>query len=287
MTYYELLGVTEQATADEIKRAYRKLASQHHPDKGGDKVKFQEIQSAYDTLSDPGKRQQYDMQRSGQMPGGFRFTVNGQDMSGMGGGVEEMLRNFGFNFGGFPGGDPFGHVRQPRRNKDLRIDIPITLASTLEEQSKTISVQTTNGHRETVEVKIPRGVSNGTQIKYAGIGDNFFNTLPRGDLYVHFTILPHPPFFVDGLDIIVEKTVDCLTAITGGEIEVSGIDDKKFLLSVPPGAQPGSAFRLTGQGVWQLHGLQRGNLIVKLAITIPQNLSDKQIELINQIKNTQ
>ena len=100
MTHYATLGVGENANADEIKKAYRKLASQHHPDKGGDTVKFQEIQTAYDTLHDPAKREQYDYERKN--PSGMRFTVNGQDFGGgMPPGMEDMFRNFGFNFGGF------------------------------------------------------------------------------------------------------------------------------------------------------------------------------------------
>ena len=256
MTHYATLGVAENASPEEIKKAYRRLASQHHPDKGGDTQRFQEIQTAYDVLSDSSRRQQYDMQRQGPGPG-FRFTVNGQEMSGMPGGMEDLLRGFGFNFGGgFPGGDPFGHVRQPRRNKDLRIDIPVTLASTFEEQKKTISVQTTNGHRETVEVTIPRGVTTGTQIKYSGLGDNFFGSLARGDLYVNFVVTPPPGYFIDGLDIITTAEVDCLDAITGGELEVAGIDDTKFSLSIPAGIQHGTMLRIAGHGIWLLNSSQ-------------------------------
>lgn len=282
MTHYQTLGVSDTASSEEIKKAYRKLASQHHPDKGGDTAKFQAIQTAYDTLGDPAKKEQYDLERQGL--GGMRFTVNGHDMSGMPGGMEDILRNFGFNFN--RGGDPFGHFRQPRRNKDLRIEIPLTLSSTLEEQVKTVSVQTTNGHRETVEVKIPRGVTNGTQIKYPGLGDNFFNTLARGDLYVHFSVLQQPPFTVDGLDIHTAIEIDCLSAIVGGETEVSGLDGSKFLVTVPAGTQPGTVLRIKGQGIWQLNGSTRGNLLVKINITVPQNLTAQQLELINQIKNT-
>ena len=285
MTHYATLGVAENASSEEIKRAYRKLASQHHPDKGGDTKRFQEIQTAYDAVSDDAKRAQYDAER--QNPGGFRFTVNGQPHHDMHGGMEDILRGFGFNFGGMAGGDPFGHVRQPRRNKDLRVDIPITLASTLEEQTKTISVQTTNGHRETVEVTIPRGVFHGTQIKYPGLGDNLFNTLARGDLYVHFSVHPDPTLEVAGLDLIKQFNIDCLDAITGTEIEVKGLDDNKFVLTIPPGIQNGMMLRIANHGLWQLHSSQRGHLLVKIAVTVPRNLTVEQLDLIKQIKNTQ
>lgn len=283
-THYETLGIGENANADEIKKAYRKLASQHHPDKGGDTAKFQSIQSAYDTLQDPAKREQYDHER--RNPGGMRFTVNGHEMNGMPPGMEDMFRNFGFNFGGFPGGGPFGHMhQQPRRNKDLRIDIPITLASTLEDQVKTMSLQTTNGHRENVEIQIPRGAMPGMQIKYPGLGDNFVNTLPRGDLYAHITFQPHS-FEIQGLDVITTVQINCLTAMIGGEVEVEGIDGNKFVVELQQGTQPNSQLRIRDQGLWQMHGSTRGNLYVRIAITVPRNLTAEQIAAVRGIQST-
>jgi len=262
MTHYETLGVSESADADEIKRAYRKLASQHHPDKGGDTQKFQEIQSAYDTLQDPAKREQYDHERRNP-GGGFRFNVNGHDMPGMPPHMEDMLRNFGFNFG-FPNGEPF--ARHPRRNKDLRVEVPVSLVSTLEDQHKTLSIQTTNGNRETVDVNIPRGVVGGTQIKYPNLGDNFFNTLDRGDLYVVIVLQPHAPFEINGIDVTTTVQIDCLTAIIGGDVEVEGIDGSKFVVNLQPGTQNNTVLRIRDQGLWQIHGSHRGNLYAKIAV---------------------
>ena len=280
MTHYETLGIPESASQDEIKKAYRKLASQHHPDKGGDTKKFQEIQTAYDALGDPAKRDQYDHEL--ENPGGFKFTVNGHDMHGMPPHMADMFRNFGFNFGG----DPFNQMRQSRRNKDLRIEVPVTLASTLADQTKTVSIQTTNGQRETIEVNIPRGVTNGTQIKYPNLGDNFFNTLERGDLFVVVFLQPHPPFELNGLDVTTTVHVDCLTAITGGEVQVEGIDGSKFVVNLPQSTQPNMVLRIKDQGIWQIHGSTRGNLYVRIALTVPRNLSPEQLETISQIKST-
>jgi DnaJ-class molecular chaperone len=283
MTHYAPLGVNENADAAEIKRAYRKLASQHHPDKGGDTARFQEIEAAYRILSDPAQRDQYDHQRRNP-GGGFRFTVNGQDMQGMPSGMEDIMRQFGF---GFPGANPFGGMhQQPRRNKDLRIDIPVTLASTLADQNKTVSVQTTNGSRENIDITIPRGAQSGTQIKYPGLGDNFFNTLPRGDLYVQIFVQPHAPFEVHGLDVVTTVYIDCLTAIAGGDVTVEGIDGSRFVLALSPGTQPNTVLRIRDQGVWQIHGSTRGNLHVKIHVTVPRNLTEAQLQTIREIQST-
>jgi len=281
MTYYEILGVAKDANPDEIKKAYRKLASQHHPDKGGDKSKFQEIQQAYDTLSDAGRRQQYDMQQNGfgGHPGA-QFHWHGADMNQD---LGEIFRSFGF------GGNPFEfhHRPQQRRNKDLRVEIPIPLVSTLEEQTKTVSVQTTNGHRETVEVKIPRGITSGTNIKYPNLGDNFFNTLPRGDLYVQIFVAPAENFSIAGIDLYSKFSVNCLLAITGGDVLITSLDNREFLLTVPPGTQPGTKFRIANQGLYQLNSSIRGNLYLEMAVSIPQNLSIDELESIRSISTKQ
>jgi len=276
MTHYATLGVSETATPDEIKRAYRKLASQHHPDKGGDTKRFQEIQTAYDTLSDNGKRQQYDMQRNGFAggPGGVHFTWH----SGGAPDLNEIFRNFGFN------GDPFNTGRQrERRNKDLRIEIPMDLVDTLQDQTKTVSVQTTNGQRNTMEVNIPRGVTSGTQIKYTGLGDNLFDTIPRGDLYVQFSVRVPENFVIHNLDIHTRVVVNCLIAIVGGTVKITGIDGTEFELTIPPGVQPGTKFRLTNNGLYQMNSSERGHLYIELAVSIPKDFSIEQVEIIKNL----
>jgi curved DNA-binding protein len=285
MTHYEKLGVGESASQDEIKKAYRKLASQHHPDKGGDTAKFQEIEAAYRTLSDPAQREQYDHQR--RNPGG-NFHFNGPDMhGGMPGGMEDLFRNFGFNFNGH---DPFAQFRQhqqPRRNKDLQVQVPISLAETVNDKSITLSVQTTKGTRENVEITIPRGATHGTQIKYPKLGDNFFDGLARGDLYVQVVLHPHPNFEVhNDVDVVMMHSIDCLTAMTGGDIEVTNFEGTKLVVRVPAGIQPGQTLRVKDQGIWVIHGSTRGNLLVKIQITVPKNLSAEQLELVNKIKST-
>lgn len=275
MTHYETLGVAETATAEEIKKAYRRLASQHHPDRGGDTAKFQAIQSAYDVVSDPQRREQYDLERRGGGPNiHFQWNNGHPDIS-------DIFRQFGFG-----GGDPFGQFRQhQRRNKDLRIEIPIPLVTTLEEQTKIVSVQTTNGQRETVEVRIPRGVTNGTNIKYANLGDNLFNTIPRGDLYVQINVHNAENYVVQGIDLHTRINVNCFIATAGGTATVTGLDGKMFLINIPAGTQPGLKFRIPEQGLYQLNSTVRGDLYAEIAISIPQNLSTEQLEIVKSLIN--
>ena len=286
MTHYNTLGVSENATADEIKQAYRRLANKHHPDRGGDTAEFQKIQSAYNVLSDDQARAQYDAERQGR--GGFHFTVNGQDF---GGGVppemEEMLRNFGFAFGhGFAGGgDPFAQFRQPRRNKDTTVELVVSLASTLDAQTRTISIQNTNGERNTVEVQIPRGVRPNSTIKYPGLGDNFFGSLPRGDLYIKILVEGNPQFGVDGLDLIKTVDINCIDAIIGTEINVQGLDGKQFAVNVPPGTQNGTRFRLNMQGLYAMNQSQRGFLIIVANLVVPAVTDSNQVEILKRIRN--
>jgi DnaJ-class molecular chaperone len=284
MTHYATLGVPETASQDEIKRAYRKLAMQHHPDKGGDTNRFQEIQSAYDIIGDEQKRSQYDVERQG---GGVRFNFNGQDFGGgMPPGMEDMLRNFGFAFGpGFAGGqgDPFSNFRQPRKNKDLQIEILISLASTLEEQTKIINVKTTNGDTYPIEVKIPRGVRPGSTIKYPNLGDNFFGSLPRGDLYVKVQIEANTEFGVNNTDLHKNIEIDCVQAMLGCTFSVKGLDGKLFDVNIPAGTQPGTRFRLAGQGLYLMNQNVRGSLIVNVKINVPVNLTAEQQQLLREL----
>lgn len=284
MTHYDTLGVPENASSEEIKKAYRKLANQHHPDKGGDTTKFQQIQSAYDILSDNNRRAQYDAESRGI--GGFRFTVNGQDMgSGMPPEMEDMLRNFGFAFGqGFAGhGDPFSHFRQPRKNKDLQIDLVVSLASTLNEQTKIINVRTTNGDIYPVEVKIPRGVRPSSTIKYPNLGDNFFATLPRGDLYIKVQIEANTDFGVDNLDLIKNIEIDCIRAILGDTVTIHGLDDKRFELTIPAGTQPNTKFRIPHQGLYAMNQNVRGAMIINVKISVPTNLTTEQTKILSEL----
>jgi DnaJ-class molecular chaperone len=275
--YFNILGVNKTASEDEIKKAYRGLAMKHHPDRGGDSNKFQEIEEAYRVLSDPNQRQQWEMQSQNPFAGGghgggggFHFNFNGMD-------INEM-----FNGGGI---DPFGVFRrQQRRNRDLRVSIVLDLASTLEKQSKNINVQHLNGRQQPLTIEIPRGARSGMQMKYTGHGDHTNQSAAPGDLYIEFQINPHHEFQVDGIDLIKSVSLDCFTAITGTEIIIGGLDGRQFSWTVPPGTQHGAKFKIQGQGLWALDQPVRGSIIAVVSITIPNNLTRDQIDLINDLK---
>lgn len=258
--YYQLLGVDQNATPADIKKAYRKLATQHHPDKGGDTAKFQELQKAYETLHDPAKRHEYDNPHN-QQPGGHHthFEFN------FGGAPNDIFSQFFSQ--GFPGQQhPFQQHSQPRKNKDLRTTISVTLASTLENQNKTINVQSTKGDTFTIHVSIPQGASDGITIKYSGMGDNFFETLTRGDLYVIINVIADNNFQIHGTNLVTNLEIDSMEAMLGTEKEVTGLDNKTYLINIPPGCQYGTKFGLNGQGLCNLNNPIRGDLIVNILI---------------------
>ena len=274
---YETLGVPKGASEEEIKKAYRRLASAHHPDKGGDTGKFQEIQSAYETLSDPVKRQQHDNpfhHQAGPNGSHFEFHFGG-------GGPEDLFAQF-FNQGG-AGHNPFQRQHQPRRNKDLRVQISISLASTLDQQKKTISVQTTKGDRYNVDVDIPRGVNNGTTIKYTQMGDNMFDTLTKGDLYVIINVENDNRFEIHGTNLIANLEIDSIEAIIGADKIIQSIDGKEYNVKIPSGCQYGQKFGLQGQGLYQMNSSHRGDLIVNVVIKTPI-LTDNQLTALRNIK---
>jgi curved DNA-binding protein len=282
MSHYDTLKVTETATPEEIKKAYRRLASKHHPDKGGNTDEFQRIEEAYRVLSNPESRQRYDLERKG-FGGGPQFRWN-QDTDGMPD-LDDIFTQFNFGFRN-RSEDPFERMRQPRRNKDIRIEMGLGLEETLNPVGKTIQIQTTNGYRETININIPRGVEDGSMIKYPGLGDNFFSTLPRGDLYVLVRLIPHPRFRVHHSDIVCSLKISAYDAILGTQREITNLENKTFLLTVPPGTQYGTKLRIKDQGLYSTNGA-RGNLLVEVEVYIPKETDHHRKELLEELKKGQ
>lgn len=253
--HYQTLGVDRNATPDEIKRAYRKLASQYHPDKGGDKNKFQEIEAAYRTLSDPQQRAQHDN------PNPFG------GMSGQGFNFESIFDIFGTRF---------QHPHQ-QRVQQARMSLWITLQDVAEGGKKTISVGSQQGN-VTVEIEIPLGINDGDTVQYPKTG-------PMGmDLLITFRIHPNPRWERQGHNLITEQTVSIWDLILGSEIMVRDVLGNTLSLAIPPRTQPGTTFRLRERGLRQRSG-GIGDLLVRVQATIPNNIPESLVDAIAQTRN--
>jgi|688.fasta_scaffold08495_33 DnaJ-class molecular chaperone len=264
MDYYSILGINRNASAEEIKQAYRRLASKHHPDKGGDTAHFQQIQEAYATLGDEQKRAQYD----NPQPNIFNNIHN----------INDIFQHFGFN----PFGDrPFHQNR--RKNNDLRIELDLSLEETLTDQSKTINIRMPSGANKTYGIKIPKGVTPGTTIKYPNMGEDSIPSLPNGDLLVTVRIYKNEYLEVHGLDLYKICPINALDVMIGCEITVESLDKTLYTVTVPAGSQNNTKFKIPGKG---LPGFQvdiQGNFIIVIDIKIP-SLNEKQKQLVNMIK---
>jgi curved DNA-binding protein len=254
---YQTLGVAKNATADEIKRAYRKLASKYHPDKGGDKTKFQEIQTAYATLSDSDRRAAYDNPR----PDFGNFESRGQGPFDF----QTIFDIFGTRF---------QHPHQ-QRTQQARMSLWITLSDVAQGVKKTISIGTPSG-TTAAEIEIPLGINDGDSVQYPGIG-------PGGiDLIIMFRIHPDPRFQRQGVNLICEHAVNVWDLILGAEITLRDILNNTLALNIPARTQPGTVFRLRGRGLPQTGG-PGGDLLVRLQAVIPDHIPT---ELIDHIKQT-
>ncbi|NBP02005.1 MAG: hypothetical protein EBU90_18125 [Proteobacteria bacterium] len=269
MDYYQILGVNKNASEDEIKRAYRKLASQHHPDRGGDTAKFQEIQAAYDTLSDPDKRAQYD----NPQPQGFQFNF--------GGGFPPEFDQF---FSGSPFGEIFGgqfRRQQPVKNRTLNLATDISLEDAYYGKDLMANITLPSGKEQTIEIRIPPGVKSGTVLRLAGMGDDSISNLPRGDIHLTVNVQSHRLFRRENDDLIVDLQLMCIDAILGKKIDIDCIDGKTIEINVPPGTQHGHILNVTGKGMPNLtNNLMKGRLLVVVNISVPTYITDEQKELL-------
>ena len=273
--YYDILGVNEQSTSADITKAFKDLAKQHHPDRGGTQEKFQEINEAHDTLKSSQKRHDYDsMRKFGGGTGGaqhpfFNEDIFGDIFSGFGQGGD-MDFNGKFNFTGRNGDErTFRNVRQGNRSVNVRMAISIKEAMTSDE--KTISYKLPSGREEFATVKIPAGVQHGVTFKYAGMGDDSIKNVPRGDLMVQMSVLDSDGYTRKGNDLYTDKTIDCFQAVRGHRIQLKTLEDSVITVNVPSGTQPGTMLlvRSKGMPIHKTIGI-RGNLYVKIHVLIPQ-----------------
>lgn len=319
--YYKLLGVAKNASKDEIKKAFRKLAMKYHPDKTkGDKnaeEKFKKINEAYAVLSNDEKRKQYDMfgaegfsKRFSQEDifrgfdlgsifkefgfgngGGFSsFFGGGRNAGGRRGrgggdpfsqGFQNPFGGFG-NRGGFSQGGPGGHHHAPQAAEtELRID----LAEAVSGAKKRISLDTGSGI-ETLDVAIPKGIDDGQKLRLKGKGPMDPMSGQRGDLHVKISIAPHPRFQRKGNDLIADQEVKLTDMVLGGKIRVTTIDNQQIDLKVPPSSKNNGMLRIRGKGIPGTKGKPDGNLLVRLQAKLPTQLDETQKKLFEELAET-
>lgn len=268
MDYYQTLGVNRNASQEEIKKAYRSLAMKYHPDRGGDEKKFKEVEEAYRTLSDEQKRAEYDNPNPfGQAgPGGFHFSH---------GGFEQFFGQ------GSPFGDIFGfHQRRQATNKDLQLQTSITLEDAFYGKEIIANVQLPSGREQTVNIKIPRGIHEGTTLRLSGMGDDSIPNLPRGNILLTIHVLDHPSYRRQGDDLVTDQEISAVDAMIGCVIRIVGIDGKQLETQVPAGIQHDSILALGGHGMPNFNEYnRRGRLLIKIKIRIPSITEEQKSQL--------
>ncbi len=287
--YYQVLGLQKGAGADEIKKAFRKLAVKYHPDKNpGDAAaeeRFKEINEAYAVLSDPQKKAQYDQFGSS----GFHQRYSQEDIfrgfdvgdifrdAGLGDDIFSRIFGGGFQRGG-AGGGGFG---RRRRGEDFEMELKVTFQEAYAGSEKRVAFSK-NGVRETLSVRIPAGIENGARLRLAGKGGEGAGGGPAGDVYLNVTIKPDPVFTREGDDIAIERQIRFTEAALGAALEVPTLDGTKRI-KVPAGIQPGTRIRLKGLGFPHLGSTGKGDLYVRIGVQVPEELSSRQQELLEKL----
>jgi len=286
--YYKILGLNKNASQDDIKKAYRKLARKFHPDLNpNDKEankKFQQINEANEVLSDPEKRKKYDQygkdwqhaeqfeqarQSQQQRHGNEKFSG---DFS------ESEFSDFFSSMFGDTGGGGFRQRQTKFRGEDHHAELHLNLTDVYKTQQQVLTV-----NNKSIRITIPAGVENGQKIKIKGHGGPGINGGPNGDLYISFQIINNTKFRRDGNDLHTIVDLDLYTAVLGGEIIIDTLDGK-VKLKVKPETQNGSKIKLKGKGfpVYKKEG-EFGDLVITFQIKTPTNLTDKQKELFEQL----
>jgi len=298
--YYQILGVKKEASQEEIKKAYRKLAMKYHPDhtKGdkGAEEKFKKISEAYAVLSDKEKRKEYDTFGSE----GFRQRFSQEDIF-RGFDFGDIFKEFGFGggdyFSGRSGGRRFtyggrsgfnfggGQQQAQLKGSDLVYELPLTLREVATGTSKVITLQH-QGESENLTVKIPPGLISGKKLRLAGKGNPSPYGGPAGDLFIKSKVLNDPVFDVEKQDLYLNREVKLSEAILGTTISVPTIDDRQLSLKVPSGTKHGTKMRLPGHGLPGMKGSKKGDLFVRIQVNIPKHLSAEQKKLVEALAAT-
>ena len=262
--YYLTLGVSEGASPEEIKRAYRSLANKHHPDKGGDQAKFKDISVAYENLSDPQKKAEYDQQR--MYGGGQQFHFNTGP-----GGFDPFGHMFGQGFGqGSPFGDIFGHMRQQaRRNRDLNIQCQVSFIDSYTGKQLEANYRLPSGRNQNVVINVPAGIQNGDTIRYNGLGDDSVPNAPRGNLNVTIIVNPDPNYERRGDDVFTKVDITPIEAMIGTKKTVKTLGGQSLTLEIRAGVETGVEYASHGNGFPNVNNGQKGRFVSVVNIKTP------------------
>jgi DnaJ-class molecular chaperone len=295
---YEILGVSRSATADEIKRAYRRLAKEHHPDRNpNDKdaeKRFKEIQAAYEVLGDPERRQQFDQYGAG----GPRPDFSNWEAHFRRQGVPEGMQGASFDFGdlgsifeqffsGSRGGRRTATAAGPRqaarRGANIEHVVYLDFLEAVRGATREVELVSSDGRKdsERIEFRVPPGVTDGQKIRIRGKGQH--GRGGQGDLIVTCRVQPHAYFKRNGLDILLDLPLSVKEAVLGAKIDVPTIDGESTL-TVPPGTSGGAKLRLRSKGIDDPRSGRRGDMIVTVRVIVPKDVSDEGRAALDQIE---
>jgi DnaJ-class molecular chaperone len=301
--YYDILGVSETATDDEIKKAFRKQAMQHHPDKWGDQEEFKKINEAYQVIGDTEKKQQYDTVRKGWYGGGFWWQW-GFGGFGWGGGFGWFGDNVQFQFGGGDINDIFGDLiggmfgwggysNRPRKGDDVELQLNISFEQAYAWLEKDITYQKVTQidqqsrkmiqSNDTVQLSVPAGIASGQYLKFGEKGHIGRNGWPAGDLYVKIYVKPSSQYERQWDDIVATVDVSIVDLVLGTEVDVPH-PDTKMSVKIPKGTQVTDIVKVAGKwfpklGNGWVFGHKHGDLLVKLRVSVPKKLSKEHEKL--------
>ncbi|MDB5194062.1 MAG: hypothetical protein JWN50_76 [Parcubacteria group bacterium] len=287
--YYQILGVEKSASEEDVKKAFRKLAHQYHPDKkDGNEAKFKEVNEAYGVLGNKEKRAQYD-----------RFGSAGPSMGGgtQGGAGGFNPNDFGFDFSGFQGGfgaegfeGDLGDIlssifggRRTRKGRDIQVDMELSFEESIFGLEKKVTINSKLVKQHELSVRIPSGIDNGQMVRMTGFGETIEDGTP-GDLYVKVHVKRHPYLRKEGYNLVMDLTASLSDALLGVEKKITTLDGD-ITLKITAGTNTGTILRVKGKGVPQ-SGNKRGDLYVRITVKLPEKLSKEQKKIVEELKNS-
>lgn len=294
-SYYDVLGVKKGASAEEIKKAFRTLARKHHPDAGGDEETFKKINEAYEVLSDPEKKQQYDTYGrvgdfAGAWPGAGPFGGGcGQhrgyaQQGGAGFDWSDIFSNMRAGDGAFGSNWDF-NVNRAQKGRDLQARVELSFEEAFKGTTKKVSIRIpSTGEAQSITVKVPAGAVDGGKLRYREKGEYGQGGGKRGDLLIITCIKEHPIFSRDGADVIVRLPVSIDEAALGTSIVVPAPDGSRVKLRIPAGTQNGRVLRVREKGAPKVKGSGTGDLRIEICVEVPRNLTEAQRKALEEFK---